>query len=313
MPPLRLAFMGSPDFALPVLGALSAAGHDIAAVYTQPRRPAGRGKAVRLSPVQRCVERLGLKVRVPETLKTSEVQEAFAALNLDAAVVAAYGLILPPKILSAPRLGCLNVHASLLPRWRGAAPIERAIMAGDSATGITIMQMDAGLDTGAIVLRRSLAIETADTAGTLRDRLAALGAEALEEALGGRASGALIPEPQPQTGVSYAAKITKSEARLDWSRPAIELERRIRGLSPFPGAWFEAVHKGRPQRIKVLRAQCVAARGAPGEVVSEDLDIACGAGGLRLLTLQRAGGRPLAREEFLRGFPMPLGTRLGGC
>ncbi len=309
MPSLKLAFMGTPDFSIPILDALVAAGHTIAVVYTQQPRRAGRGQALQKTPVHERAEQLNIPVRTPGTLKDKDEQARFAALGLDAAVVAAYGLILPPEILSAPRLGCLNVHASLLPRWRGAAPIQRAIMAGDSATGITIMQMDEGLDTGGILLSQSIPIHDVDTAGSLHDRLAGVGAPLMVQALNALAAGTIAATPQPHTGVSTAAKITKAEARLDWTRPATELECRIRGLSPFPGAWFGVSMGGRSHRIKVLRAELAGASGTPGTVLSEDLTVACGEGALRLLTLQRAGGRPMGAQDFLRGFALPLGTQ----
>ncbi len=310
MPSLNLAFMGTPDFAVPVLDALLGAGHTIAAVYTQRPRRAGRGKAIRKTPVHQRAEQLNITVRTPGSLKDDRVQAEFAALDLDAAVVAAYGLILPLQILGAPKLGCLNVHASLLPRWRGAAPIQRAIMAGDTATGVTIMQMDEGLDTGGILLSRPVPIGIADTAGDLHDRLAAEGAEAMVQALEALAAGGLAPKPQPQTGVTVAPKITKYEARLDWTRPAAELQCQIRGLSPFPGAWFEVSVKGKTHRIKILQAQNALGRGKPGEVISDDLVVACNPGSLMLQTLQRAGGRPMSAEEFLRGMAIPPGAQL---
>ena len=304
---LRLAFMGTPDFAVPTLTALIEAGHEIAAVYTQPPRAAGRGKRPRPSPVQIVAESHGIEVRTPARLKDAAAQAAFAALDLDAAVVVAYGLILPPPILVAPRLGCLNLHGSLLPRWRGAAPIQRAIMAGDRETGVAVMQMDAGLDTGPVLLEERVAIGPKTTAGELHDALARLGAPLMVEALAGLADGRLTPRPQGESGVTYADKIEKSEARIDWSRPAAALDCQIRGLSPFPGAWF--AHDD--ARIKVLLAEPLAeAAGPAGTVLDDRLTVACGAGALRLLELQRAGKAPMPAEALLRGFPIPAGARL---
>ncbi len=304
---LRLAFMGTPDFAVPTLAALIAAGHDIAAVYSQPPRAAGRGRQPRPSPVQRVAEDHRIDVRMPVHLKTAEARDAFAALHLDAAVVVAYGLILPPPILAAPRLGCLNLHASLLPRWRGAAPIQRAIMAGDAETGVAVMRMDAGLDTGPVLLSARVAIGPAATAGELHDEVARLGAPLMVRALAGLADGRLTPRPQAESGVTYADKIDKAEARIAWSRPAAELDRRIRGLSPVPGAWFE--HDG--ARIKVLLAEPLAdVSGPPGTVLDDRLTVACGEGGLRPRMLQRAGKAPMPAEALLRGFPIPAGARL---
>ena len=303
----RLAFMGTPDFAVPTLTALIEAGHEIAAVYTQPPRAAGRGKRPRPSPVQIVAESHGIEVRTPARLKDAAAQAAFAALDLDAAVVVAYGLILPPPILAAPRLGCLNLHGSLLPRWRGAAPIQRAIMAGDRETGVAVMQMDAGLDTGPVLLEERVAIGPKTTAGELHDALARLGAPLMVEALAGLADGRLTPRPQGESGVTYADKIEKSEARIDWSRPAAALDCQIRGLSPFPGAWF--AHDD--ARIKVLLAEPLAeAAGPAGTVLDDRLTVACGAGALRLLELQRAGKAPMPAEALLRGFPIPAGARL---
>ena len=303
----RLAFMGTPDFAVPTLTALIEAGHEIAAVYTQPPRAAGRGKRPRPSPVQIVAESHGIEVRTPARLKDAAAQAAFAVLDLDAAVVVASGLILPPPILAAPRLGCLNLHGSLLPRWRGAAPIQRAIMAGDRETGVAVMQMDAGLDTGPVLLEERVAIGPKTTAGELHDALARLGAPLMVEALAGLADGRLTPRPQGESGVTYADKIEKSEARIDWSRPAAALDCQIRGLSPFPGAWF--AHDD--ARIKVLLAEPLAdAAGPAGTVLDDRLTVACGAGALRLLELQRAGKAPMPAEALLRGFPIPAGARL---
>jgi len=305
---LRLAFLGTPDFAHVSLEALAAVGHEIAAVYSQPPRPAGRGKKLRLSPVQAFAEARGWEVRTPKRLKDPEAQAAFAALELDVAVVAAYGLILPRAILEAPRLGCLNVHASLLPRWRGAAPIQRAILAGDAETGITIMQMDEGLDTGAMLLQEAIPIGPRTTASELHDALAALGGRVIVEALEGLAVGRLSPRPQPEAGVTYAAKLERGEGRLDWREPAEALDRRRRAFAPWPGAWFEAAG----ERIKLLDSEIVArpSQAAPGQVLDAGPTIACGKGALRLVTLQRAGKQPMAAAEFLRGFPLAPGTRL---
>ena len=301
---MRLAFLGTPDFAVPTLEALIAAGHDIAAVYCQPPRPAGRGKAPRPSPVQRVADQAGIEVRTPVSLKDPDEQAAFAALGLDAAVVAAYGLILPRPILDAPRLGCLNVHASLLPRWRGAAPIQRAILAGDPMTGITIMQMEEGLDTGPMLAMMGTPVGR-KTAGELTAELARLGAEWMVEVLAQLHR--IGPRPQSEEKATYAAKIRKSEARLDFARPAIEVERRVRAFNPAPGAWFEA----RGERLKLLAADPVEASGEPGEVLPDlGLTIACGEHALACVLVQRAGRAPVSGAELLRGFPIAPGTRL---
>ena len=295
----RLAFMGTPDFAVAILDALIAAGHDIAAVYSQPPREAGRGHRVMPSPVQKRAEEAGLMVRHPARLGPEEAAE-FAALNLDVAVVAAYGLILPKAVLAAPRLGCLNVHASLLPRWRGAAPIERAILTGDVETGVTIMQMEAGLDTGPMLLREAVAIDARATASSLHDELAALGARLIVDALDRIEQ--LTPRPQPSEGVTYAKKISRDEGRIDWRNPAVEIERQVRALD----AWFDA--KG--ERIKLRAAELVPGQGAPGTVLDAAPTIACGTGALRLVNLQRPGRAPLDGAAFLRGFALPPGTVL---
>ena len=304
---MRLAFMGTPDFAVPTLHALAEAGHEIARVYTQPPRPAGRGKSLRPSPVHRAAEGLGLAVETPASLRRAEVIAGFAALDIDAAVVVAYGQILPQAALDAPRLGCINLHASLLPRWRGAAPIQRAIMAGDAETGVCAIQMEAGLDAGPVLACEATPIGPEDTAGTLHDRLAALGAPLILRTLDALAEGAFQPKPQPAEGVTYAAKIDKAEARIDWTRPAAELGAHIRGLSPFPGAWCEIGG----ERVKLLMARPEPGRGAPGTALDDRLLVACGAGALRLVTLQRAGKGPMDAAEFLRGRPVPAGTLLG--
>ena len=300
---MRIAFMGTPDFALPTLDALIEAGHDIAAVYSQPPRPAGRGKAVRPSPVQQRAEAAGITVRTPRTLRDAGEQEAFRALGLDVAVVAAYGLILPEPILSAPHYGCLNVHASILPRWRGAAPIQRAILAGDRMTGVTIMQMERGLDTGPMLAVLPAEID-GKTAGALTEELAQLGAGLMATVLD------RWPEvgsrPQPERGVTYAPKIEKHEARLDFGRSAVEAERQVRAFNPVPGAFFE--YAG--ERIKIHAAQIVDAGGAPATVLDDALTIACAEGALRPVSVQRAGRAAMTAEELLRGFPIPAGTVL---
>jgi len=308
--PLRLAFMGSPDFAVPTLRALIDAGHDVACVYAQPPRPAGRGRRERPTPVQVAAEAAGIPVRTPHSLRDPETQAAFAALGLDAAVVVAYGLILPPAILQTPRLGCINVHASLLPRWRGAAPIHRAILAGDRETGVTIMRMDAGLDTGPTLLRRSVPIGPDTTASELHDTLAALGAEVILPALAGLADGTLEAEPQPEDGVTYAKKLERDEGRLDFTRPAADLERMVRAFDPWPGAFFVLAD----ERIKVLEARVLTIGrlgNDPGTVLDHDLAIACGEDALRPTRVQRAGRAPMGVDAFLRGFAVAPGTVLG--
>jgi len=298
---MRVIFMGTPDFSVPVLEALVEAGHEIAAVYCQPPRPAGRGKKDRPTPVHARAIELGLEVRHPVSLKTAEAQAEFAALGADIAVVVAYGLILPQAILDAPAKGCLNIHASLLPRWRGAAPIHRAIMAGDDETGICIMQMEAGLDTGPVLLREGTAIEDEETTAQLHDRLSEMGASLIVTAL--RHLDGLSPDVQPDDGVTYASKIDKAEARIDWNRTAVEVDRQIRGLSPFPGAWSELGG----QRVKVLASRLAEGQGNAGEVLDEKLTIACGSGAVELLRLQRAGKGAQDREVFLRGFAVKPG------
>jgi methionyl-tRNA formyltransferase len=300
---MRIIFMGSPEFAVPTLEALVDAGHEVIAAYTQPPRPAGRGKGERPTAVEVRAHELGIEVRSPRSLRGEAEQQRFADLEADIAVVAAYGLILPEAILDAPMLGCLNVHASLLPRWRGAAPVQRAIMAGDEATGVTIMQMEAGLDTGPMLLKRALEIESKNSA-QLTAELAKLGASMMVEVLADLPS--FQPVPQPADGVTYAAKISKDEARIDWSRPAAELIRHVQGLAPFPGAWFEA----NGERIKLLAAETIDAEGTPGEVLDEMLTVACGSGALRPLLVQRAGKGALAPIEMLRGFAIAKGTML---
>ncbi|APE42254.1 methionyl-tRNA formyltransferase [Sulfitobacter alexandrii] len=302
---MRIVFMGTPEFSVPVLEALVTAGHEIAAVYCQPPRPAGRGKKDRPTPVHQRAEDLGLEVRHPTSLRTAEAQADFAALGADVAVVVAYGLILPQAVLDAPARGCLNIHASLLPRWRGAAPIHRAIMAGDTRTGVCIMQMEAGLDTGPVLLRRTVEIGAEETTAGLHDRLSALGAEAIVEAL--ENLDRLVPEPQPEAGVTYAAKIDKAEARIDWTKPAVEVDRLIRGLSPFPGAWFDLGGT----RVKVLGSRLAEGEGRAGEVLDERLRVACGTGAVALTRLQKAGKAAQDAEVFQGGARIAPGTLLG--
>ncbi len=300
---MRIIFMGTPDFAVPTLDALHAAGHDIVAVYTQPPRPAGPGQAAPPSPGQLRAAALGLPVRSPGSLRSEEEQAAFAALEPDAAIVAAYGLILPQPILDAPIWECLNVHASLLPRWRGAAPVQRAILAGDAETGVTIMAMEAGLDTGDMLLVERVPIADKD-AGRLTAELARMGARMMVDVLAD--PGAFLPEPQPEGGVTYAAKIDKAEARIDFTRPAVEVERQVRAFAPAPGAWFD--HGG--ERIRILSAHCIDLSGAPGTVLDDRLTIACGGGAIQPATVQRAGRGVMTAAELLRGFGIPAGTAL---
>ncbi|WP_149588974.1 methionyl-tRNA formyltransferase [Tabrizicola flagellatus] len=294
---MKIVFMGTPEFSVPVLEALHAR-HEILAVYCQPPRPAGRGKAERPSPVQARAEALGLPVRHPVSLRSEEAQREFAALGADVAVVVAYGLILPQAVLDAPRLGCLNIHASLLPRWRGAAPIQRAIMAGDRETGVCIMHMEAGLDTGPVLLREAIPIGAEETTAELHDRLSALGARLIVQALDRLPD--LAPEPQPEAGVTYAAKIDKAEARVDWTRPAVEVDRLIRGLSPFPGAWVEI----NGERVKLLRSRLAPGGGVPGQVLG-GFTVACGDGAVEITEAQREGKRPMPAAEVLRGLILP--------
>ncbi len=299
---MRLVFMGTPEFSVPALEALVEAGHEVAAVYCQPPRPAGRGKKERPSPVQARARALGLEVRHPESLRGAAEQAGFAALEAEVAVVVAYGLILPKEILQAPARGCLNIHASLLPRWRGAAPIHRAVMAGDAETGVCIMQMDEGLDTGPVLLCEATPIGPEETAGDLHDRLSEIGARLILGAL--ERLDELEPVPQPQEGVTYAAKIDKAEARIDWSRPAVEVDRKIRGLSPFPGAWCEVAG----ERVKLLRSCLAEGRGEPGQVLG-GFTVACGEGAVEVLEAQRPGRRAMGADELLRGLDLP--ERLG--
>jgi methionyl-tRNA formyltransferase len=300
---MRIIFMGSPEFAVPSLNALVEADHEVVAVYCQPPRPAGRGKAERKTAIQERAEQLGLEVRTPRTLRRAEEQAAFAALDADLAVVAAYGLILPKPILDAPRMGCINVHASLLPRWRGAAPIHRAILAGDEWTGITLMQMDEGLDTGPMLLQWPLEIGRR-TGGELTDDLAEIGNLAIRRFLDQPSE--FSPQPQPESGVTYAAKIDKSEAQLDFTQTSDAVERQVRAFNPAPGAWFEFAG----ERIKVLEGEAVLTGGSPGEVVDDHLTIACGKNAFRPIVVQRAGRSRMHTDELLRGFPIPTGARL---
>ncbi|MCC6890866.1 MAG: methionyl-tRNA formyltransferase [Hyphomicrobiales bacterium] len=308
--PLRLVFMGTPDFAVPALLEIAGAGHDIAAVYTRAPKPSGRGLQLQQTPVATQARRLGLPVLTPKSLRSEAAQADFRAHGADVAVVVAYGLILPQAILDAPRLGCFNLHASLLPRWRGAAPINRAVMAGDRESGVTVMQMDAGLDTGGMAMMERVAVAPDMTAGELHDTLARIGGDLMLRALGALERGSLTIVPQPQEGVTYADKIEKAETRIDWRQPASDVHNRIRGLSPFPGAWFE-LPGTTPQRVKVLRSTLVQGAGAPGQLLDDSLTVACGAAAVRLLQLQRAGKQPMPAQDFLRGTPLPRGITLG--
>lgn len=301
---MRLIFMGTPEFSVSVLNQLVSAGHEIACVYSQPPRPAGRGKKPRPSPVHKRTEALGLEVRTPLNFKDEADRQAFADLNADAAVVVAYGLILPQAILDAPKLGCFNIHASLLPRWRGAAPIQRAIMAGDAKTGVCIMQMEAGLDTGPVLSRDVTPIEPVDTAASLHDRLAEMGAKLMVETL--ETLPTLTPVQQPEEGVTYAAKIDKVEAKINWSKPAVEVDRLIRGISPFPGAWFML----NGERVKALQSELADGSGAAGTALDDTLTVACGTGALKLLKVQKAGKAPQTNDVFLLGTKVPAGTVL---
>ena len=298
---MRIVFMGSPDFAVPSLNALVNAGHEVVAAYCQPPRPAGRGKADRKTAVHERAEELGIEVRTPKTLRDAEEQERFRGLDADIAVVAAYGLILPPPILEAPKAGCVNVHASLLPRWRGAAPIQRAILAGDEISGVTIMKMDEGLDTGPMLHRLTLDIR-GKNAGQVTEELAGFGAQALLDWLGNPTA----PEPQPIGGITYASKIDKAEMRVDWTKSAQDIERQVRAFAPAPGAWFEA----NGERIKLLQAAAGSDSAKPGQVMDDDLTIACGTGCIRPIKVQRAGRAPMSPGDLLRGFSIPKGTIL---
>jgi methionyl-tRNA formyltransferase len=309
--PLRLIFMGTPDFAVPTLAEIVGRGHDVAAVYTRAPKPAGRrGLELQPTPVEREARRFKLDVLTPASLRSEEAQEVFRAHKADAAVVVAYGLILPKPVLDAMPLGCFNLHASLLPRWRGAAPIHRAIMAGDAETGAMVMKMEEGLDTGPIAMADRVAIAPDVTTGDLHDELARRGANLMVQALGALERGTLTLTPQAESGVEYAAKISKDETRIDWSKPWRQVHDHIRGLSPFPGAWFELTEGGTPVRVKVLRTTKGEGRGKPGTVLDDKLTVACGDGAVRVLQLQRAGAKAMAAEEFLRGTPLAAGTRL---
>jgi methionyl-tRNA formyltransferase len=307
---LRLIFMGTPDFSVPTLLELVAHGHEIAAVYTRAAKPAGRGMKLQATPVEQEARRLGIAVETPTTLKTPDALEAFRAHDADAAVVVAYGMILPQAILDTPKLGCFNLHASLLPRWRGAAPINRAIMAGDAETGVMVMKMDAGLDTGDVAMAERIAITDAMTASDLHDALARLGGDLMVRAIGALERGMLQLTKQSEQDVTYAAKIDKAEARIDWSRPARAVLRHIHGLSPFPGAWCEIPIEGQPVRVKILRCAIADGAGEAGELLDDRLGIACGEGVVRILELQRAGKAPMKAEEFLRGTPLKPPLRL---
>lgn len=299
---MRVVFMGTPEFSVPVLTAIIGHGYEVVAVYTQPPRPAGRrGLELTKSPVHEKAEQFGIPVFTPNSLKSTEEQDVFASLEADVAIVVAYGLLLPQVILDAPRLGCYNGHASLLPRWRGAAPIQRAIMAGDSETGMMIMKMDAGLDTGPVAMAEKVAITPDMTAGELHDRLSMIGADLMIRALGALERESLTLQPQAAEGVTYAAKIDKAEARIDWSKPAKDVHNTIRGLSPFPGAWCEMEINGAVERVKLQRSTLGEGRGEPGSMLDDRLTIACGEGAVRLVTLQRSGGKSLPAQDFLRG------------
>lgn len=309
--PLRIIFMGTPEFSVPTLAALAEAGHTIVAVYTQPPRPGGRrGLDLQKSPVHQAAELLGIEVLTPINFKDAVDRETFRAFDADVAVVVAYGLLLPEEILTGTRLGCYNGHASLLPRWRGAAPIQRAIMAGDHETGMMVMKMDKGLDTGDVALTKVVAIGDEMTAGELHDKLMLAGAGLMREAMEKLDGGDLPLTPQPETGVLYAAKISKAETRIDFSKTATEVHNHIRGLSPFPGAWFALEINGKPERVKVLSSVVETAGGETGTTLFDDLTIACGDGSVRLTRLQKAGGKVLGAEDFRRGTPIPAGTRL---
>lgn len=308
---MRIAFLGTPDFAVAALDALVAAGHEIACVYSQPPAPRGRGQALRPSPVHAYAEARGIPVRTPVSMRDPAEIEAFAALELDAGVVVAFGQILPAAVLEAPRLGCFNLHASLLPRWRGAAPIQRAIMAGDKVTGVEVMQMTEGLDEGPVLASETVRIDALETAGTLHDRLAEVGAALLARTMAAVARGETEAKAQAEEGLTYAKKIRPKEARIRWDRSAVEVDRKIRGLSPFPGAWFELPTPKGPVRVKALLSRVEDGEGAPGRVLDEALLVACGEGAVRLLRVQREGKGPQDAETFLRGAPVPAGTELG--
>jgi methionyl-tRNA formyltransferase len=307
--PLRLIFMGTPEFSVPTLVELVAHGHEIVAVYTRAPKPGGRGMKLQPTPVETEARRLGIPVLTPKTLKTAEALQEFRAHGADAAVVVAYGMILPQAILDAAKFGCYNLHASLLPRWRGAAPINRAIMAGDDATGVMVMKMDAGLDTGDVAMAERIAISDTMTASDLHDALSRLGADLMLRAMAALERGALKLTKQSEDGVTYAAKIDKAEARIDWAKPARAVLRHIHGLSPFPGAWSEIEGEGEQARLKILRCEPAGGSGTPGAVLDDRLTIACGEGAIRIIKLQRAGKAPMKAAEFLRGTPLKAGAR----
>ena len=307
--PLRLIFMGTPEFAVPTLLELVAHGHEIAAVYTRAPKPGGRGMKLQATPVEQEARRLGIPVLTPATLKTPEALEEFRAHNVDAAVVVAYGMILPQAILDAPKFGCFNLHASLLPRWRGAAPINRAVMSGDAETGVMVMKMDVGLDTGDVAMAERLTITDKMTASDVHDALARLGADLMVRAMAALERGALQLTKQSEAGVTYAAKIEKVEAKIEWNRPAHDVLRHIHGLSPFPGAWSEVVVDGEAVRLKILRCESARGSGAPGTLLDDQLTIACANGAIRIIDLQRAGKAPMKTAEFLRGTPLKSGAR----
>jgi methionyl-tRNA formyltransferase len=308
--PLRIVFMGTPDFAVPTLAEIVGAGHQVVAAYSQPARAAGRGMAERKSPVQTFAEAAGIPVLTPANFKAEADKATFTAHAADAAVVVAYGLLLPAAILDAPRSGCFNLHASKLPRWRGAAPIQRAVMAGDTETAVMVMRMEQGLDTGPVCLGEPVLIGADETAGELHDVLAQRGASLMVRALSALERGSLDCTPQAGDGVTYAKKIDKAEARIDFGADAGQVHNLIRGLSPFPGAWFEAGADGKRERFKVLRSAVANGSGTPGTVLDDQLTIACGSGAVRLIELQRAGKKPMPAAEVLRGFPLPSGTPL---
>lgn len=311
---LRIVFMGTPDFSVPTLMEIVGQGHDVVACYSQPPRPAGRGMELKKSPVHEAAESFGIPVFTPVSLKDPEEQQKFADLDADVAVVVAYGLLLPKAVLEAPREGCLNLHASLLPRWRGAAPINRAIMAGDRETAVQVMRMEEGLDTGAVCMSETLPISETMTAGDLHDRLSALGGDLMVRALAALSRGALTETPQAEEGVTYARKLSKDETRIDWSQGAKQVHDHIRGLSPFPGAWCEMNLSGKPERVKILRSQQTEGSAAPGTVLSVEgvgPVIACGSGAVRLVQVQRAGKKPMSGEEFQRGAKLSEGQDLG--
>ena len=308
---MRIAFLGTPDFAVTALAALVDSGHEIACVYSQPPAPRGRGQALKPSPVHAYAEERGIPVRTPASMRDPAEIEAFAALSLDAGVVVAFGQILPGAVLDAPRLGCFNLHASLLPRWRGAAPIQRAIMAGDAVTGVEVMQMTEGLDEGPVLASQTVRIDGLETAGSLHDRLAEVGAGLLAKAMAAVERGEAVATPQAEEGATYAKKIRPKEARIAWAKPAAEVDRKIRGLSPFPGAWFELPTEKGPVRVKALLSRLEDGAGAPGQVLDAGLLVACGEGAVRLLRVQREGKGPQDAEVFLRGLPVGAGTELG--